>query len=134
MKAFDTPILLALLEGDPAVRGLVKRLRGIELATTEANLLELALISAQGPGRARSARRDSLDRLRRKLTVLPIDAHAVDRASRHVGKKVGRLSPHLLGMLGALEASGCDELFTSDPVSELGDWKLKVSRVTERKM
>jgi predicted nucleic acid-binding protein len=49
MKALDTPVLLAILEGVPAARDLLRRLKGSELATTEANLLELTLLASAGP-------------------------------------------------------------------------------------
>ena len=133
MKALDTSVLLALLEGDNSARDLVRRLRGVEVATTEANFLELTFIVARGPVRARRRRRDSLDRLRRKLTVLPIDFRSVSAAERRVLKVGAPPTPLLAGMLGALEAAGCDELFTTDP-PDCGDcWGFKVTRFARQK-
>lgn len=114
MKGLDTSVLLALLEGDRGTRNLLTRLRGIELATTEINLLELSYLAARAPPRTRAARREVLDRLRRKITVLSIDSRAVDQAGRRLGKGSEKTPPHVLAMLGALESSGCDELFTHE--------------------
>ncbi len=129
MKALDTSVLLALLDGEPSAAALLKRLRGVEVATTEANLLELGYLSIHGEGRARASRREALDRLRRKLTVLPIDSRAVDRAGTHLGKGGDRLAPLALAMFGALEAAGCDELYTRETYARIGKWKVKVTRL-----
>lgn len=129
MKGLDTSILLALLEGDPGTRKLVIRLRGVELATTTINLLELAYLAARGPSRSRVARRHALERLRRKLTVLPIDGRAVEEAGRRLGKGSEKTPPHVLAMLGAFEANGCDELFSLEPGIDPGKWRFKVTRV-----
>ncbi len=114
MKAMDTPVLLGLLQGDPRARALLRRWRGVEVATTEANLLELYSIIARSRGPARAARLASLTRLRRDLTVLPIDSRSVEAAARRLPSK-GTVAPLTLGMLGALEAYGCDELATDMP-------------------
>ena len=129
MKALDTGVLLALLEGDRAARETVRRLRGHELATTEANLLELAILAGRGAAGARSTRREAIARLRRKMTVLPIDARAVEEAARHAARpESAALVPHVLAMLGALEASGCDELITAE--AEFGGkWRFRMSRM-----
>jgi predicted nucleic acid-binding protein len=132
MKALDTSVLLALLEGESGVRELLRRLHGVEIATTEANLLELAYLATRGPERHRVARRDAIARLRRKITVLPIDARAVDATTHHLGKG-GEGAPPLVGaMMGALEASGCEELLTLDPPPEMGKWKVRVNRIPLR--
>lgn len=132
MKAFDTSILLALLEGDHGARDLTRKLKGTEIATTEANLLELAHLAGRGPPRSRPRRREALDRLRRKLTVLPIDHRAVLEAERRVTKDAPTISPIVAGMLGALETAGCDELFTTDPQECGGRWRFKVTRFARR--
>lgn len=129
MKALDTSILLALLEGEAGAREILKRVRGEEVATTEANLLELVYISGHGPGRSQAARRLALERLRRKITVLPIDSRAVDLAGRHMGKGAGDLPPLVLAMMATLEASGCDELLTRDEPPRSGKWRFKLTRV-----
>ena len=118
MKALDTSVLLALLEGDRSARELVRRLREEELATTELNVLELVHVLTRGSKRLRSHRRDALDRMTRKLTVLPIDSRARSAVRRSAIR--GRLGDTLTvtAMAGALEAAGCDELFTGEP----GDW------------
>jgi len=132
MKALDTSVLLALLEGDRAARDLLRKLRDVEVATTEANLLELAYLAGHGPSRVRGRRREALGRLRRKLTVLPIDPRAVAEAEGNILRGDAPASPLLAGMLGALEAAGCDELFTSDPHECRGRWRFQLSRFTRK--
>ncbi len=129
MKALDTSVLLALLEGDAATRELLRRLRGVELATTEANLLELHYLAARGPARSRAGRRAVVERLRQKLTVLPIDGRATEQASHRLGKGSERTAPQVLAMLGALEANGCEELYTHDPALDPGKWRFKINRI-----
>ncbi len=127
MKALDTPALLALLEGDGGVKDLLRRLRGHEVATTEANLLELALLSGRGSARS-GHRREALSRLRRKITVLPIDSRAIEEVARRSSRgELAGLAPHVAGMLAALEVAGCEELFTDAPLP--GRWRFRVSRV-----
>lgn len=128
MKGLDSSILLGLLHGDPAVRSLLRRLEDVELATTEANLLELAWVAARTPTRLRH-RQEALERLRRKLTVLPLDARAVDRVSHQLIRGGPPIPLMIAAMLGALESAGCDELFTREPQQNLGKWRLKVTRI-----
>ena len=129
MKALDTSVLLAILEGEPGSRSLLKRLQGTEVATTEANLLELAILAARGPERDRRARRDALARLRHRVTVLPIEARGVDAAAIHLGRTKDCSNPSVLAMLGTLEAVGCEELLTLDPPVDYGKWRLKITRI-----
>jgi predicted nucleic acid-binding protein len=126
MKAIDTGVLLALLEGSPRAREQVRKLRGIEVATTEANLLELAYLASAAPPKARAGRLAVLDRLRQRLTVLPIDARSVREASPRVSRGPERIPPMVALMMGALEAAGCDELLTDDSRTIVGDWSVKV--------
>jgi len=130
MKALDTGVLLALLEGSPKARDQVRKLRGAEVATTEANLLELGYLAAAAPPRARSARLAALERLRQRLTVLPVDPRAMQQALPRVARLGEKLSPTVAAMLGALQAAGCEELFTDDPRTISGDWGFKVKVVT----
>lgn len=127
MKALDSSVLLSLLNGDSAARDLVKRLRDVELATTEADLLELAFVATRTRAHARR-RRDVLDRLRQKITVLPIDSRGVSRASQHLERGLHEISPLRLSMLGSLESAGCDELFTRENPSSWGKWRFKITR------
>ena len=129
MKGLDTSVLLGLLEGDGASRALIGRLRGVEVATTEANLLELALIAGHGPPRLQRSRREVLARLRRKLTVLPIDGRALELVTRRLERSPEPTPPLMLAMLGAFESNGCDELFVRDPVRVSPRWKLKITRI-----
>jgi len=129
MKALDTSVLLALLEGAPGTKELLHRLRGEEVATTEANLLELEYLASRGAARHRGSRRDAVARLRQKITVLPIDARAVESSARHFGKGLEAAPPLVSAMMGALEANGCEELLTHDPLPSLGKWKVRVTRI-----
>jgi predicted nucleic acid-binding protein len=125
VKALDTPVLLALLRGDPAVKDLLRRLRGHEIATTEGNLLELAILA----GRSGGHRREALGRLRRKITVLPLDARAVEEVGRRAARgELSGTSPLVAGVLAALESAGCEELFTVGP-SLPGKWRFRITRM-----
>jgi len=128
MKALDTPILLALLQGSPRVRDQLRRLRGTELATTEANLLELAYLAASAPARLRGERLTALTRLRQRITVLPIDSRGLEEAIRRIAGAPSR-SPLVTAMLGALEAYGCEELLTDRPDQFGGPWRFKLRKV-----
>jgi predicted nucleic acid-binding protein len=128
VKALDTPVLLAILHGDRNVRGLLRKLRGVEVATTELNFLELQALLARVPVKERSRRREALDRLRRSLTVLPFDSKSADRLNRRVVRgDSGGLPLLQLGALATLEANGCDELFSLGSGAELGRWSFRIS-------
>ncbi|MFZ0699548.1 MAG: PIN domain-containing protein [Thermoplasmata archaeon] len=127
MKALDTPVLLALLQGAPTAKALLKSLSGEELATTEANMLELSALAARSD--SRTSRIRALERLRRRLTVLPIDPQAVvEVTGRRSGDRAGSML--VWAMYGALQTRGCAELIT-DTRGTLpgGRWRFKVRRV-----
>lgn len=128
MKGLDTPALLEILEGTPAARQELKRLRGEELSTTEGNLLELTLLASRGGSRSRSSRLEAVERLRRRLTILPLDGRATGAASLQIRKAQGGPAPLLYAILGAFEAAGCAELLTADPGSIPGKWGFRVRR------
>ncbi len=128
MKGLDTSALLEILEGTPSARKELRRLRGEELATTEANLVELGYLSARGTKQAQRARQEALGRLRRRVTVLPLDAKGVDQAVRRLAGDVLELPPLLLASLGALEAAGCEELLTSETGAIRGKWSFRVRK------
>ena len=73
MKGLDTPILLDLLRGRPRAVSLLKTLGDEELCTTEVNLYELEVLARRDRRPGRERRLAALERLRRKLTVLPVD-------------------------------------------------------------
>jgi len=130
MKALDTSALIAIFEGGSPGRALLRRLKGIEVVTSELNLLELVMISAQTGERGRPRRLAQIDRLRRKLTVLPIDAAGIREATSRVSAQGGgSLNPVAVATLGAFEAAGCDELFTLDRSQTHGKWRFKVTKV-----
>jgi len=120
MKALDTPLLLELLRGRPGAKRLLPHLQGEELATTELNLYELEVIARSEGGRSREQRRATLAKLRRRLTVLPIDERAVRAGLGRDSAKVGRDPPSVALMLGAAEAGGCEEWLTTPHGRPLG--------------
>ena len=113
MKALDTPVLLELLRGRSGVGPILKSLEGDELATTEINLFELDAIARAGPRHGRDQRRAAIDRLRRKLTVLPVDARAVQAAGALSAGRVHEATSSEWLMLGAASAYGCSEWITT---------------------
>lgn len=130
MKALDTPVLLGLLHGTPAVKTLIKSLSGEELATTEANLLELTALAARAPKEARADRMRALERLRRRLTVLPIDRQAGLQVASRLTSEESASRLLVWAMYGALEAHGCAELITDSKGSLPGGrWRFKVRRL-----
>lgn len=129
MKAVDTGVLLGILEGEPFARNLVRALRGVEVATTELSMLELSLLADGGSSKGRTARRAAVERLRRKLTVLPFDARAVAEAARRASAKHRGEGLLRLAEWGALEAYGCEELFTRSRMAPGGKWRFKLTRV-----
>jgi len=114
MKALDTPVLLEILHDSPKAKELLKGLRGEELACTELNVYELEVIASEGPKGRRSGRDDSIARLRRRVTVLPVTGDAVREAARVVRSRAGTVGYAPL-MWGALAAAGCRELITTRP-------------------
>ncbi len=128
MKGLDTSVLLDLLRGDPQVRAAIHRLHDIELATTEANLLELAHLAAREKTERRR-RRAALEQLRNRITVLPLDARCGERTLRQVKDGHPLPPPLVLGMLSAFDSAGCDELFTSGDAEGWGKWGFKVTRI-----
>jgi predicted nucleic acid-binding protein len=113
VKGLDTPVLLALLEGAPKARALVRALAGEELATTEVNLFEIELLSRRDKSPGRERRTQTLERLRRKLTVLPIDEESARKAAAIAATARKTAAEGVWLCLGAAEAHGCSEWITS---------------------
>lgn len=128
MKGLDTSALLEILEGTPLAKKELRRLRGQELATTEGNFLELTCLAARGSKRVQQARQEALARLRRRLTVLPLEGRGSEQAVRRVSAEGVDLPPLLLGSLGAFEAAGCEELLTGDPSGIRGKWSFRTRK------
>jgi predicted nucleic acid-binding protein len=109
----DTPVLLALLRGDPRAKALLRRLEAEEVCTTATNLFELETLARLDPSAGREHRLAALDRLRRKLTILPIDDRAAVLAAGYASKDATQAVPSATWLLlGALEANGCSEWIT----------------------
>lgn len=131
MKALDTPVLLEILRGRPGATTLLRSLAGEELATTELNLFELEQIARSDSPRGLEKRLAAIERLRRRITVLPIDERAVTSAcSLSKGGRAAQSSTMARLMLGAAAAAGCSEWLTSRAFASaggLGRLKVKVA-------
>jgi predicted nucleic acid-binding protein len=113
MIGLDTPVLLGILRGDPAAKALIRKLENEEVCTTAQNLFELETLARLDPSVGREQRLATLDRLRRKLTILPIDDRGAIVAAGYASKDAVRVVPAASWMiLGALEANGCSEWYT----------------------
>lgn len=129
MKGLDTSTLVALLHGNRTAKDLVARNRGVELATTEMNMIELCFLSSRCAPRNHSSRRKAVELLRRRLSVLPIGNREVGEASRKMEKLRARVNPYVIAMLATFEANGCDEIFTFDPLEKVGRWRFRVTTI-----
>lgn len=131
MKGLDTPVLLGILDGSSSIRALLRTLAGEELATTELNMAELAAIAGQGSARGRRERLQALERLRRRITVLPIDRRAVEQLSQRAPEARSAAEVQMHAMLAAFEAAGCSHILTDGktPLAR-GPWKLKFVSVS----
>jgi predicted nucleic acid-binding protein len=113
VKGLDTPVLLGLLRGDPKVNALLRKWEGEELCTTSLNLFEVETIARRDRSAGRERRLASIERLRRKLTILPVDERAAQLAAIEASRtdQNGSASPSWL-ILGALLGGGCSEWAT----------------------
>ena len=128
MKAVDSGALTGILEGDSRMRVMFHRLRGVEIATTEISMIELSVRAHQASSKNRAARLRTLEKLRRKITVLPVDDRAGLEASRRIGKREQVTQPYRIAELAALEVNQCDELFTYDKsLPGSGKWRFKIT-------
>ena len=81
-----------------------------------------------------AARRQlSLQRLRRRLTILPVDARVGEEVARRASRLDRAIAPTVLGMLCALEVVGCEELVTDSPIEVSGKWRFRISKLTKVK-
>ncbi len=112
MKGLDSPVLIALLRGDSAVRPLLDSISRDEVGTTEWDLLEVERAARADPSPGRQRRLLSVERLRRAVTVLPLDERAARLASPRVTAKDGTIQLATIWKLAALEAAGADEWYT----------------------
>lgn len=113
MKGLDTPVLLALLRGEPRIAPLIRKLSGEEVCTTTVNVFELEMIALGDRGPGRDRRGAALDRLLRKVTVLPVDERSAKISAQEASKGGAPPgSPASWLVLGALIAGGCSEWIT----------------------
>ncbi|MCI4331503.1 MAG: PIN domain-containing protein [Thermoplasmata archaeon] len=113
MKGLDAPILLAILRGRPEVKALLRALHGEELATPELVMFELEAMARADPASGRERRLAALDKLRRRLTVLPFDEQSARVASTIVAGQRHRISTASALLIGVLDAHGCSEWITT---------------------
>lgn len=120
MKALDTPVLIDLLCGSTGPRALIGAWKDQEVATTEINLFELELLAESAGRKGLGPRLAALERLRRRLTVLPVDNRALtaSRSLREAGAQ--RLAPSARLIVSVLLANGCSEWHTTRTVSAPG--------------
>ncbi|HZY91599.1 MAG TPA: type II toxin-antitoxin system VapC family toxin [Thermoplasmata archaeon] len=114
MKGVDTPLLLALLEGKPGAEVLTQAEGDQELCTTEVNLLELEVLARSGAKEGRARRLASLDRLRHRMGVLPVDERASRAGALLASQNSVALPAATWLVLGALHAAGATELLTTE--------------------
>ena len=114
MKCLDTPVLLEILAGRPSAKKLLEELAGEELGTTEVNLFELAACARSLGPSGLEKRLAALERLRRSLSVLPVDERSSRlTAARYRDQSTQAVSGSSWLIFGALEAYGCTEWITS---------------------
>lgn len=114
MKALDTPALLAILEGRREARWILDELEGEEVCTTEINLFELQASVLADKRSERTRRMLALDRLRRRISIFPLDEKST-RAAAHLWAERKAVSVPLGALiLGTLEAYGATELLTTE--------------------
>ncbi|MCI4335624.1 MAG: PIN domain-containing protein [Thermoplasmata archaeon] len=114
MKALDTPVLLAILEGRPEGRGVLRDLAVGEVCTTELNLFELEAMARADSKAARTHRLAAIERLRRKISILAFDERASRIAARLAADHKGATSSLGWLILGILVANGANELLTTE--------------------
>lgn len=107
----DTNVLIGLLEGQPWARSLLRASAGEELATTELNLFELDAVARRIGRPGREKRVATAERLRRALSVIPIDDRVAKKAAEFAAA-APRVDPTTDLILAAMEVNGCSEWVT----------------------
>ena len=130
MKGLDTPVLLGLLHCSRPTAELLRTLEGEELVTTELNLAELTTIVGRGGPRRRKEHLPALERLRRRLTVLPVDRKAIELLGLRAPQIRTAAELHTGLLMATFEAAGCAQVLTASG-SRLGGtpWKVKIANV-----
>ncbi|MGA7922630.1 MAG: type II toxin-antitoxin system VapC family toxin [Thermoplasmata archaeon] len=118
MKALDTPVLQDLLRGRQSARKAIQAWSEEELATTELTLFDLEVAARVDPRPGRERRLAALDRLRRKVSVLPVDARAVRWAGE--ARAQYRVRPATALALGILESTGVTDWLVGPPKVSVG--------------
>ncbi len=127
MKGLDSSAILALLHGDRAIERTLRSWAGEEIATSELCLIELTAMLLGKPPRIRASRLEALARLRRRLSVLPVDHRVQAILAARSGAVTTPGALQMATILATLEAAGCDEVLTVGRTpSPIGRWKLRV--------
>lgn len=114
MKALDTPALLAILERRREAAWVLDEVAGGEVCTTEVNLFELEA-AVLGERRSERARRlAALERLRKRISVLPVDDKAARTAARIIAEGKGATTTVAALVLGCVSSGGATELLTTE--------------------
>lgn len=133
MRGIDSPLLLALLEGRPEGRALIEGQADEELCTTEVNLFELEALARAGGRDGRARRLAALDRLRHKISVLPVDERASRAAAALAAQSRVSLPASTWLFLGSLQAAGATEVLTTDASGLSGlNGPMKITSVRRR--
>ncbi len=114
MKGLDTPVLLALLAGRASARALFEGKAEEELCTTEINLFELEAIARASPSGGRARRLAALERLRHRITVLPLDDRGAKAAALLASTNPAGVSSTGCLVAGCFLANGASELVTTE--------------------
>jgi predicted nucleic acid-binding protein len=114
VKALDTPALLALLEGRKEAEWILGEIAGGEVCTTEVNLFELEAAVLADRRADRTRRLAVLERLRRRISVLPLDDRASRAAARIIAGGKGATTATAALVLGSVSAGGATELLTTE--------------------
>lgn len=106
-----------------------------ELATTELNLWELTALAYGDKRGGIEHRLAALDRLRRKLTVLPFDNKSAAASLRALANsRTGRPSPVTALIVATLEGHGCSHWVTTPEAVPQGlPPGLKVEKYVKKK-
>ena len=113
MKALDTPVLLGILRAERPAGEALSSLQHDELATPEVCLMELEAIARMDRSPGREKRLAAVERLRRRVTVLPLTEKGSRAASTILARRPHALSSNDALVLGIAESHGCSELITS---------------------
>jgi predicted nucleic acid-binding protein len=113
MKALDASVLVALLRGRPEAKALLRSLHGEELCAPQLVLVELEALARLDASPGLERRLAAVEKLRRRLTVLPIEEKGAQIAAKILGAHPRNASLSAALTAGALEAQHVGEWITT---------------------